>query len=221
MAGEPAPREAVVVVHGLARTSRSMAPMKAALEQAGYGVYSLRYPSRKAPVEVLVREHLAPLIAKCQAGHPVKIHFVTHSMGGILLRQYLATEPPTNMGRIVMLGTPNHGSEVVDKLGHYTLFEWINGPAGQQLGTGTNALPHLLPVPATDVGIIAGTHSINPILSLMIPGPDDGKVSTGSARMEGMKDFSAVPVSHPYLMRDPAVIEMTIRFLKMGVFEGE
>ena len=192
--------------------------MEKALTAAGYTVYSLRYPSTQKTVQRIADEDLAPLLVRCQATAPAKIHFVAHSLGNIVLRQYLATHPMENAGRIVMLGPPNQGSEVVDKIGRLTLFKWINGPAGQQLGTASNSLPNRLPVPPAEVGVIAGTRSINWILSAMIPGPDDGKVSVERTKLAGMKDFATVHAAHPFLMQNPKVINMTLSFLRDGSF---
>ena len=212
--------EAVVLVHGLARTSRSMGRMERKLTEAGYAVYSLRYQSRKKTVEQIAAEDLAPFVATCQRTKPKAIHFVAHSLGNIVVRQYLATHEFPNAGRIVMLGPPNQGSEVVDRLGGCRLFGWLNGPAGRQLGTSSDSLPSRLPAPTSEVGVIAGTHSINWILSAMIPGPDDGKVSVARAKLPGMADFVTVPVSHPFLMRDRKVIDLTLAFLKNGAFDA-
>ena len=213
--------EVVILLHGLARTGQSMNRMKQSLMQAGYTVYTLQYPTTKKPVETLADEYLAPLIASCQTRHPEKVHFVAHSLGNIVLRYYFANHTLPNPGRIVMLGPPNRGSEVVDKLGDLSLFVWMNGPAGQQLGTSSNALPNRLPAPPLDVGVIAGTRSINGLLSLLIPGKDDGKVSIERTKLEGMKDFATVNTSHPFLMRDRQVIRMTAAFLRDGSFTGQ
>ena len=208
-----------MLVHGLARSSRSMKPMEKALAAAGYTVYSVKYPSTRKTVRELSDEHLAPLIEQCQAAKPAKIHFVAHSLGNVVLRYYFSTNTLENTGRIVMLGPPNRGSEVVDKLGGFTLFRWINGPAGLQLGTSTNSLPNSLPLPPAEVGVIAGTRSINLFLSMLIPGPDDGKVSVERAKMNGIKDFVTVAASHPFLMRNRAVIDLTLSFLRDGKFK--
>jgi pimeloyl-ACP methyl ester carboxylesterase len=215
----PSP-EVVILLHGLARSARSMRPMQKALEEAGYRVYNLDYPSTEKNVQQLTEEHLAPLITRCQFANPAKIHFVAHSLGNIVLRQYFMTHELHNAGRLVMLGPPNQGSEVVDKLGDFSLYDWINGPAGQQLGTGTNALPATLPPPPLDTGVIAGRRSINWILSSLIPGPDDGKVAITHTHIKGMDDFIIVPVSHPFLMRDREVIGLTLHFLRHGKFKN-
>ncbi len=214
-------REIVVLMHGLARTSRSMKPMEKALTAAGYTCYSMKYPSTEKTVQQLADEHLAPLIEQCRAAKPAKIHFVAHSLGNIVLRYYLATHKLENAGRIVMLGPPNQGSEVVDRRGRFSLFGWINGPAGQQLGTSGHSLPNQLPALPVETGVIAGTKSINPFLSMLIPGTNDGKVSVERTKIKGMTDFIAVAAAHPFLMRNREVINLTLSFLRDGQFKTE
>ncbi len=212
-------RETVILLHGLTRTARSMHPMKKALTEAGYRVYALDYPSTTKTVEALAAEHLAPLIARCQLEAPERIHFVAHSLGNIVLREYFVSNALPNAGRLVMLGPPNQGSEVVDKLGSFAAYDWINGPAGQQMGTDTQSKSVTLPPPPLEYGVIAGTRSINWILSCLIPGPDDGKVAVSRAKIKGMRDFIALPVSHPFIMRDPDAIRYTLHFLRHGRFQ--
>jgi hypothetical protein len=149
-----------------------------------------------------------------------RIHFVTHSLGGILVREYLATHSLPALGRVVMLGPPNQGSEIVDRLGSWRLFAVINGPAGRQLGTGAHSVPNRLGPVTYPVGVIAGHHSINWINSWLIPGPDDGKVSVARTVVAGMTDHLVLPCSHPFLMRDRTAIRQTIHFLGHGRFQG-
>lgn len=218
-AGVSAAAEHVVVLHGLARSTRAMAPMAAFLAARGYVVTNIAYPSRAAPVESLAVGLRAQLVAA--VGETARVHVVAHSMGGILIRQIQATHPLPNLGRVVMLGPPNVGSEVVDRLGGLALFRWINGPAGLQLGTvGAAALPARLGPVTFEVGVLAGDRSINWINSLMIPGPDDGKVSVARARVEGERAFRVVHVAHPFLMRDAAIMHYALRFLQHGQFEA-
>lgn len=209
--------EPVVLLHGLARTPASMQPMAEALRAEGYRVCNLGYPSRHYPVGVLAREHVAPQIARCFPGHSGPVHFVTHSMGGILVRQ-LAADGRVRIGRVVMLGPPNQGSEVVDALGDTALFRALNGPAGAQLGAAA-------PLPLADargfeLGVIAGSRSINWGLSLLIPGEDDGKVAVARTRLAGMRDFRVIACSHPFLPRDREAIAETLHFLRHGSFRA-
>lgn len=213
--------EVVLLLPGLGRSSRSMQKLEKRLGAAGYRVEALDYPSTVKTIEELSEHHLGPAVERSRAAGGTRIHFVAHSMGGIMLRYYLAGNPLPERGRIVMLGPPNRGSEVVDKLGGIPFFEWINGPAGLQLGTSSDSLPNTLPDPGGEVAVIAGTNSINWILSTMIPGADDGKVSVDRTRLSNMADFAAVPVSHPFLMSDRDVIEMVVSFLETGSFESE
>lgn len=206
----------VVLLHGLIRSSASMEKMADALTAQGYDVCNIDYPSTAYPVETLATDHVLPAIKAC-AGDNAPISFVTHSLGGILVRQLRASGAPLVFGRVVMLGPPNGGSEVVDKLGGLALFQWMNGPAGNQLGT-VSGLPVQLGATDLDVGIIAGNSTINPLLSLLIPGDDDGKVAIEHAKLDGMRDFIVLPVSHPFLMRDDEVIAQTLQFLQNGRF---
>jgi|CXWL01.1.fsa_nt_gi pimeloyl-ACP methyl ester carboxylesterase len=215
----PDPRPTVVLLHGLARGASSMSRMASALESAGFRVCNLAYPSRQHSVAVLASDFVAPAIRDCGAHGPV--NFVTHSLGGILVRQLSVSEPDIEMGRVVMLSPPNQGSEIVDKLGHWRLYQFINGPAGGELGTAADSLPRRLGPPAFELGVITGSRSINLFLSTLIPGTDDGKVSVESAKLDGMRDFRVVKTSHPFIMRNRQVIAETIRFLQDGSFSPD
>lgn len=214
-------RPTVVLLHGLARDASSMDRMDLALREAGYRVCNVAYPSREHSIADLAAKFVAPSITRCLPDADQPVNFVTHSLGGIIVRELASTGAVRRFGRVVMLGPPNHGSEVVDALGDWYLFGAINGPAGGQLGTAAAAPPRQLGATTIEVGVIAGSDSINWINSLIIPGADDGKVSVQSAQLEGMRDFVVVAVSHPFLMKDDAVIAQTIRFLASGCFAHE
>jgi len=209
--------ETVVLLHGLARSSHAMDKMARALTREGYDVINVDYPSTTATVEGLSKQIFDTLEPEIRNAGTV--HFVTHSMGGIVLRQYLQDHELPNLGRVVMLAPPSRGSEVTDKLGRLTLYKWINGPAGNQLGTGTNSLPLRLDAPAFELGIIAGDRSINPILSMLIPGPDDGKVSLKRIKPATYSDYLQLHVTHACMMWNRKVIAQTEYFLQNGYFK--
>ncbi|PTB85832.1 alpha/beta hydrolase [Pseudidiomarina aestuarii] len=209
----------VVLLHGLARTAGSMDSMEKHLNKAGYKVCNIDYPSRKHRIENLTSEFVVPEIQQCFGDVLTPLHFVTHSLGGIIVRQLAVEHQQIKIGRVVMLSPPNQGSEVVDKLGTWGLFEWINGPAGKQLGTTEDAIPNQLGPATFELGIITGNRSINLILSTLIPGPDDGKVSIKNARLDGMQDFLVVEQTHPFIMANDTVQSQTLHFLQNGTFQ--
>jgi pimeloyl-ACP methyl ester carboxylesterase len=179
------------------------------------------YPSTRLSIQAAADEWLANLIPNATSDRTVKIHFVTHSLGGIVLRQYLLTHQLENLGRVVMLAPPNEGSELADRFRHNRLYKLLTGPAGHELGTDRGSVPNRLGPAAFELGIIAGDRSLNPVSSAWIPGPDDGKVAVRSTPLEGMKDFLLVHHSHTWMMWRTDVAASVARFLKCGYFEDQ
>jgi triacylglycerol lipase len=213
-------QEHVILLHGLCRSGRSMIRMGQSLTQAGYKVLNMEYPSRSATIDKLSDDAIGRAVADCQKQGATKIDFVAHSLGAILIRSYLSRHGIPNLGRVVMLGPPNQGSELADKLGSWWLYKKINGPAGNELGTGPDSTPNKLGPANFCVGVIAGDRSVNWINSLLlIPGPDDGKVSVERTRLAGMTDHIVLHTTHPLLMWNRKAIKQTIYFLRNGSFD--
>jgi hypothetical protein len=199
-----------------------MRPLAAALEGRGFRAVNLGYPSRSAGIATLAA-HVARQVRAIDDGAP--LHFITHSLGGILLRVAVADGhlPLERIGRVVMLGPPNGGSQVADAFTGWpvlgAMYRYTTGPAGLELGVDPLSILGQLPPLPFETGIIAGSRSVNPLLSLFLPGPNDGKVSVARASVAGMRAFIVVPHAHPFLMRAPAAIAQAIRFLETGAFE--
>jgi len=213
-------RECVILLHGLARTKLSMSKLEASLK-ADYQVINRTYPSRRYTIEELAKIAIQAALENCQNAHT--IHFVTHSLGGILVRQYLHENTLENLGQVVMLGPPNQGSEIVDFFQTSpflaTLFNTANGPAGKQLGTQLDSKPRQLGAVDFPLGVIAGTKSYTPFLANFLPSESDGKVTVESSKVDGMIDHLILPVDHTFMMRDKTVIKQIKTFLKTGEFE--
>ena len=214
--------ECVVLLHGLARTSMSLNKMQDALEEDGYRTANVDYPSRDHEIAKLAEIAVEKGLAECRSGGGAeKIHFVTHSLGGILLRQYLSDGSIVELGRVVMLGPPNQGSEAADEMDGIPGFDWINGPAGRQLGKGADSVPLALGPVGFELGVIAGNRTIDPLTSSVLENPDDGRVSVEDTKVEGMDDFVIVEHSHAFMMRMRRPIELTKSFLRTGRFHSE
>jgi len=216
--GSWASEECVIVLHGLGRTKWSMYMMERSLRDEGYRVWNESYPSTDEPIEVLAENHLSKGLAYCDEMNTSAVHFVTHSMGGIMLRQYFQIHSAPQNARAVLLAAPNKGSEIVDLLKEYWVFSASTGPAGKQLGTEETSLPNQLAPIDMHIGVIAGASTSDPWFSGFIQGEDDGKVSVESAKLHEMDDLLVVDSGHTFIMNNTFVIAQTILFLKHGIF---
>ena len=213
--------EYVILLHGLGQSKRSMEKIGKSLSSLGYRVVNVGYPSTKYPIEYLADEILNDIIERYSNNPQSKIHFVTHSLGGIVVRYYLKNHKLPNLGRVVMISPPNQGSELVDSLGESYFFKKLNGPAGTQLGTDKHSVPLSLGPVDFELGVIAGNRTFNPLYSLIVPGPDDGVVAVERTKVAGMKDFLLLPQTHAFIMKSEDVIQQVIHFLEHGAFKKE
>lgn len=213
-------RDRVVLVHGLIGGPATMWLLGKRLSEAGYQVTAVRYPGTRKPLSELV-VHLQRELERCCLDGEGRLHFVTHSMGGILVRGLLALKKPPNLGRVVMLSPPNCGTEVADALGGNWFATLLLGPAVRELGTSPESVPNRLGPPDFELGILAANRSWNLFGSLLIPGPDDGTVAIERMKLEGMVDFRTIPATHTFIMNDSEAALETVYFLEHGRFRPE
>src|SRR5882724_4080594 len=213
-------RDYVILLHGLGRTPLSMKRLEWTLRRENYRVINVAYPSTRISVQDAADHWLGDVLRQQTTDPAVKIHFVAHSLGGIVLRQYLTNHKIENLGRVVMLAPPNQGSELADRLRNNCLYQLTTGPAGQQLGTGDASVPKQLGPVDFELGVIAGDRSLNPLFSAWIPGPDDGKVSVRSTQIPGMQDFLVVHRTHTWMAWSRQLGGAVVQFLRDGCFAG-
>jgi len=187
------------------------------LRSNGYPVLNVDYPSTRISLEPLV-EHINQQVIDFNQDPQRKIHFVGYSLGGLMVRGLINRHRPTNLGRVVQLAPPNQGSEVADFWKNNFLFQWIFGPAGQDLGAKEKSFSRILGPVDFELGVIAGNRTWDPISSAMIQGPNDGKVSVESTQVPGLTDHLVIPATHTFIIYNREAWNQTIHFLESGKF---
>ncbi len=210
----------IILVHGLGRTNFSMLKPAIYFKNRGYHIININYPSTEYKIQILAEEYLDKAIKKCNNKNK-KIHFFTHSLGGIIVRYYLHNNYLDNLGRVVMLSPPNSGTELADIIEKFPTFRWRNGPVLEQLTTARNSLPNKLGPVNFETGIITGNRSYSILASLLLSGEDDGKVSVENAKIKNMKDFLIVNRTHTFIMNSDFVLRQAHNFFKYGKFKDD
>ncbi len=209
--------ESVILLHGLGDVKLSMLKLENALKDEGYTTKNIGYFTTGETIESLAEKKLSKVIEQYEKIGFEKIHFVTHSMGGLIVRYYLQANDLPMGSRIVMLSPPNHGSEVADHFQESSFYKILVGDVGKELTTDSNILLELKQI-VPEIGIIAGNKSSNPYFSKLIPGEDDGRVAVDNTKLIEMKDFMVVPSTHLTIKYNDEVIQQTVFFLKNGKF---
>jgi len=210
--------ESVILLHGLGDVKLSMLKLESALKEEGYTTKNIGYSTTGETIESLAEKELSEVVERYKKIGFKKIHFVTHSMGGLIVRYYLQDHTLPTGSRIVMLSPPNHGSEVADHFLESKFYKLIVGEVGQELATDSKMLLELKQI-IPDVGIIAGNKSSNSYFSKIIPGEDDGRVAVDNTKLTEMKDFIVVPSTHLTIKYNNEVIKQTVFFIKNGKFK--
>jgi pimeloyl-ACP methyl ester carboxylesterase len=205
--------KAVIVIHGILRSSKTFTLMRPALEQAGYTVVGFDYPSTQ--IEIGEAANYLHQVLESLEGID-EINFVVHSLGGLVTRAYLKEHGDSRIKRLVMLGVPNRGAEMADLLRKNFAFRLLFGPAGQQLVTDHNGVIPTLPIPDFEFAIVAGGRGHAAGFNPLIPGDDDLTVTVESAQLPGAADSLTIRALHTFLPANAEVIDATVRFLQTG-----
>jgi predicted alpha/beta-hydrolase family hydrolase len=214
----PGNREIIVLLHGLGRSNNSMWLLASRLEDAGFYVRRVEYDSlHQGPDEIL--QDISSQINQCCKEHAQSVHFVGHSLGGLMVRAYLQDNEVDELGRVVLLGTPNQGTEAADHFSNGWLMK-VLGPTAQALGTDPDSFPKSLETPDYPVGIIAGELN-SELNDPVIPGKDDGLVSVEATKIDTMTDFIIIETGHSMMRYDREVADQTIEFIRNGAFNRQ
>lgn len=207
-------KDTVILIHGFIGAPSDLGDIEQRLNEEGYQTLNMKYDSRSGTIEALADE----VFERALSAVPIdrKVSIVTHSMGGLLARSYLERHSIPSLERMVMIAPPNHGSEVAGELSQYSLYREFSGPSGVELGA-LQLTPRK--IGNYELGIIAGTASVNPIFSPILPGPDDGYVALESTWLLGMNDFITIPSSHGLITGNASTIEEIVHFLNTGQFD--
>jgi pimeloyl-ACP methyl ester carboxylesterase len=218
--GATAPEpDCVVLLHGIGMRGYVMKQIESALTDQGYRVVNISYPSREMPFEQLAGEYLPAQLKAHDVARAPRLNFVTHSLGSLIVRKFIHDARPANLGRVVMIGPPNHGSTAADEAKGFALLSEFLGENLARLGTGENSIARTLGPADFEVGVIAGEVAINPVFGNVLEGKNDGAVTVESAKLEGMRDFIVVPYSHTVMLWRDEVIQQTVTFLREGKFK--
>ena len=209
----------MVLLHGLWRTELSMKWLQWELDDAGFSTANPTYPSLRYPIEELAVRAVEQGLYECGLHQPQRIHFVTHSLGGILIRQYTAHHDIPGLHRVVMLGPPNQGSQMADYVYSLDLLQPFAPDALEQLGTGENSVPLRLGPVSFELGVIAGTENSGGVVPGAPEETSDGTVAVAETLAPGMRDFLELPVGHTFMMWSPAVRDQVVYFLRRGKFD--
>ncbi len=211
--------DTIVLLHGLGRSARNMLILEWRLRAKGYAVCNVDYDTRVGDIDELLMD-VGPAVEDCIKGGK-SVHFVTHSLGGLVLRALLEAEALPEAGRAVMLAPPNRGSEIADRLRGWGITNTVLGPLAGQLGTRETDLPQRLAAPRIPFGVIAGDRWVNPVGPLWLPAPHDGTVSVASTKLAGMEDHLVVPHTHTFIMNSAHVASQIDAFLRHGRFDRD
>lgn len=208
----------IVLIHGLMNSSRRMGKFEAYFSQKGFQVLNIDYPSNKYPIETLSDQYLKPVVEAIPLNPGQKVHFITHSMGGLLLRYYLSTHSFDQVGHVVMISPPNHGSEWADLLLKSKSARKVAGPAAFELRTRDNDFFKKLGPIQFKLGIIAGKKSYGKHADRYLPGEDDGMVTVKSMKLKGMLDFIVLNEHHRGLTWNQEAMLQSYAFIQNSRF---
>lgn len=209
------PAETIILVHGLWMTGIEMAVLKHRLEaEHGFNCVLFTYHS----VTGEIQNHVDRLRELAREQHCDRLHFVGHSLGGVVTYKVLESTPDLIEGRAVLLGSPLQGSAAVDAMSRWTLGRVAVGDAVcKELTSG--GLRHW--DGRRDIGVIAGSVQMGfgRLFSEKLMDNSDGTVMIEETRLDGAADHIVLPVTHTSMVFSPLVTTQVVNFLRDGKFD--
>lgn len=195
----------VIVLHGYLRSYKSMQKICQFLDKKNFIVFNCDYRSTKYSIDIIANELLKKFITRFCTKKYKTIHFIGHSMGAVIIRKFLQDNPMLNLGKVVMISPPNHGSYIADILTKIPFSDYVFGPSLKQLSTTKNSFVNRLPNIKCDCGIITAQY--------------DWVVSQNSTMLVGADDYTEISATHYGILSNKRLPGLIYNFLSSSCFE--
>lgn len=215
----------IILLHGLARSSASLARLETACKAAGFETLNWDYPSRAEDIAGLLARFRA--LCAALAERPLETHFIGHSLGGLLARAGLIDPVGFPLGRLVTIASPHRGAGIVARLRATPLKPLLPLVMGKPVYDLAPDAPWLqsLGWPAMPIGAIGGTSRFHPLTPaswfnalLGNPAQHDGTVELASAQPPGLENYCTLNAGHTFMADHPRCIAAALDFVRIGRF---
>lgn len=200
----------IVLLHGQGRTRLSMVVLGKRFRSAGYQTLNFPYNQTIRSLDEISGQLVEFIGQKVKTSD---YHLIGHSLGNVIIRNAFRKDYPAGLGKIVMLAPPNQPAHLAKRLKKNLIYRLFTGDSGQKLSE--EKFYRDLPIPRVPFGVIAGDKG----QSLTFSEPNDGVVTVGSTKLEGMADWILLHHGHTFIMNCKDTFEHCVRFVESGRFK--